>query len=218
MNLKESIRRIIREEIGIIPIRRRFFIVDDYIKNLNPKDVCTHWSVNEVDDYMNVTMSDIAREMVQEIPNVVHDNWIDNYDTVYDMLFKLGFPDKIKDFFNDSINNCDNVLQESVRRILKEETSDEMFIRRRLHELDNLLVDLVKNEYGPNKICNYRNSEEYIEHLIFNIINDHMYYIHFDHIDDTSGEWGKLFRIMEGYLRGKYESELETYYHTNCGD
>jgi len=109
-------------------------------------------------------------------------------------------------------------IRKSIRRILKEETSDEMFIRRRFHELDNLLIELVRNTYGPHKICKYRNSDEFIEYLIYNIINDYIYYIHFDHIDDTSKEWEKLFRLMEEYLRLKYGAELEKYYHTNCGD
>ena len=109
-------------------------------------------------------------------------------------------------------------IRKSIRRILKEETSDEVFIRRRFHELDNLLIELVRNTYGPHKICQYRNSEEFIEYLIYNIINDHIYYTHFEHIDDTSKEWEKLFRLMEEYLTETWGLKLEKYYHTNCGD
>ena len=50
--------------------------------------------------------------MVRETPNVVHDNWIDNYDTAYDMLSKFGYPNKIRDFFNDSLDKCGKIIKE----------------------------------------------------------------------------------------------------------
>jgi hypothetical protein len=109
-------------------------------------------------------------------------------------------------------------LQENIRKILKEETSDKMFIRRRLHELDDLLMELLKTAYSPHKICVYRNSEQFIEHLIYTIINEHIYYDYYQHIDDTSKEWESLYRTMEEYLRIKYENKLDEYYHMNCGD
>lgn len=112
MSLKQSIRKILKEEIDTISIRRRMYIADEYIDKLNPKDVCDYWNNLEVDDFVNETMSEIVREMVRETPNVVHNNWIDNYDTAYDMLSKFGYPNKIRDFFNDSLDKCGKIIKE----------------------------------------------------------------------------------------------------------
>jgi hypothetical protein len=108
-------------------------------------------------------------------------------------------------------------LQESIKRILRENVN-QITIRRRIYELDNLLAELVRTTYSPNKICKYSNSEQFIEHLIYNIINDHIYYIYFEHIDSSSKEWESLYRKIEEYLRIKYENKLDEYYHMNCGD
>ena len=109
-------------------------------------------------------------------------------------------------------------LQESIRRILKEETNSRLSARRRFHELDELLYELLATYYSPDKICKYRNEYEFFEHITYNIIADNMYYRHFEHIDDLSEEWNQLYRMMEDYLLKKYQDKLEKYYHINCGD
>jgi len=110
-------------------------------------------------------------------------------------------------------------LQEHIRRILKEETNVENIrLRRRFHEIDKLLFELMKTAYAPHRICKYNSTEQFIDHLTFDIINEHMYYIYFDHIDDLSEEWELLYRTMEEYLMNKYHTKLDEYYHINCGN
>ena len=91
-----------------------------------------------------------------------------------------------------------------------------LIIRRRLHELNEIFDDLLKTEYAPHKICIYSNSHELIEHITYSVINEHIYYMYFEHIDDTSEEWESLYRVMENYLVKKYGDKLEKYYERMC--
>jgi hypothetical protein len=109
-------------------------------------------------------------------------------------------------------------LQEHIRRILKEETNLRLSARRRFHELDELLHELLTTYYSSSKICIYRNEYEFFEHITHSIIADNMYYSHFEHIDDLSEEWSQLYRMMEEYIKDNYGDKLKEYYHMNCGD
>jgi len=109
-------------------------------------------------------------------------------------------------------------LYESIKIILKEENKLPLSFRRRFHEMDELLFKLMKTTYAPHKICTYKNSEQFIDHLTYNIIVDHIYYKYFNHMDDLSKEWESLYRILEEYLMNKYHTKLDEYYHINCGD
>ncbi len=94
-----------------------------------------------------------------------------------------------------------------------------LIVRRRLHELDEILGDLLKNTvYATHEICTYSNSHQLIEHITYSVINEHMYYMYFEHIDDTSKEWESLYRGMEEYLVKKYGDKLEKYYERMCGN
>ena len=75
---------------------------------------------------------------------------------------------------------------------------------KQITNTDNLVQSAIANNPDLNQI--------------YNIINDHIYYIYFEHIDSSSKEWESLYRKMEEYLRIKYENKLDEYYHMNCGD
>jgi len=93
-----------------------------------------------------------------------------------------------------------------------------LIVRRRLHELDEIFYNLLKTAYVPHKICWHHNSHELIEDITYSVINEHIYYMYFEHIDDTSKEWESLYLKMEEYLVKKYGEKLEEYYNINCGN
>ena len=106
-NLFESIRRILREE-GNIPsyLKRRLFIVDKYIDDLDPEDVCRYWRDDESKDYVNESMAEITRSIIDFSINISDDEYSEKFDEVYGILIDLGYREKFKDFFYESLQNC----------------------------------------------------------------------------------------------------------------
>ena len=151
-NLFESIRRILKEEIDILSVRRQLFIVDDYIQNLSSKDICNHWVSDEVDNYVNETMAEIVRVMLDSIRGINADNWHDTYEEIYEILIDLGYREEIEDFFYDSLDNCDKIIKENNSQINRKE---------KLQKLVDNEIDLMKN------ICEYMDSESEEDFISF---------------------------------------------------
>ena len=109
-------------------------------------------------------------------------------------------------------------LQESIRKVLREERKPSPYLIRRLYMLD---YEVEKNLYGQpfigTNICIYFKSDvELFESIMENSI-DAMYYNYFSHIDDNSGEWAHEYLDMVGYIRNKYQDKIMEYYDDNCG-
>lgn len=108
-------------------------------------------------------------------------------------------------------------LQETIKKVLREETEIPARVRRRLHYVDSELNSLLNRIYRPDKICIYRSGEEFVEVVMYATI-ENMYYTYFGDMDDDSKEWVKIFRFMEKYIKDKYGDQLKDYYHINCGN
>jgi hypothetical protein len=106
MNLKKSIRRILREEFNPIRARRTIHIADEYFNKLNPKDICNYWDRDEVDNYIAEVMADIIREMIYELGDMSNEEFSDYYHKLYIILLEFKYRQKIKDFFLESLDNC----------------------------------------------------------------------------------------------------------------
>jgi len=108
-------------------------------------------------------------------------------------------------------------LQESIRRILREERKLSSFLIRRLDSLDYEVERGLNGPFGGRNICIFFKSEEdFFESVMENAI-DAMYYNHFSHIDDNSGEWAHEYLDMVDYIRNKYKSKIMKHYDDNCG-
>jgi hypothetical protein len=107
MNLQENIRRILKEEVNVPPyIKRRLYVVDEYISDLDPEDVCRYWDDNHAKEYVNQHMSDIVRSIVDFRIQVNDDEYTEKYDEIYGSLIDLGYREKLEDFFYESLQNC----------------------------------------------------------------------------------------------------------------
>ena len=103
-NLNES---MLSEEIEIPKyLRRRLYIANEYIDNLDPKDVCNYWTDEENRDYVSQGMSDITRFIIDSSTIINDDKYVELYDEIYEYLQDLGYEEKIEDFFYESLRNC----------------------------------------------------------------------------------------------------------------
>jgi len=92
--------------------RRLLYIADEYLDNLNPKDVCDYWLANYEIPYVNETMGEIARFMTDKIFEIrsyydYSEEWGKIYDVIYDLLIELDYDGKVREFFYDAISNCE---------------------------------------------------------------------------------------------------------------
>ena len=75
----------------------------------------------------------------------------------------------------------------------------------------------LNSPFGGSNICIFFKSEEdFFESVMENAI-DAMYYNHFSHIDDDSGEWANEYLDMVYYIRNKYKDKIMKHYDDNCG-
>jgi hypothetical protein len=108
-------------------------------------------------------------------------------------------------------------LQESIRRILREERKLSSFLIRRLDMLDYEVERGLNGPFNGANICIFFKSDvEFFESVMENAI-DAMYYKHFSHIDDGSGEWAHEYLDMVDYIRKKHKNKIMKHYDDNCG-
>lgn len=96
----------LNESFNKLRARRVLHIADNYIKDLNPNDVCNYWKSDEVDNYVNESMSEMVRFMVDEYTHVNADNYHETYDGIYEILESINYSNEIRDFFYNSLDNC----------------------------------------------------------------------------------------------------------------
>ena len=107
MNLQENIKKVLREDVNVPSyILRRLYVVDEYISDLDPYDVCRYWVDDVVKEYVNQHMSDIVRSIVDFRIQVNDDEYTEKYDEIYGSLIDLGYRKKLEDFFYESLQNC----------------------------------------------------------------------------------------------------------------
>jgi len=108
-------------------------------------------------------------------------------------------------------------LQESIRRVLKEERKLSNSLIRRLNSLDYEVERGLNGPFSGANICIFFKSDvEFFESVMENAI-DAMYYKHFSNIDDGSGEWAHEYLDMVDYIRKKHKNKIMKHYDDNCG-
>ena len=110
-----------------------------------------------------------------------------------------------------------NVSGASNLEELRDRTSN--LILRRLESLDwwvEFSVREIERQY--NGICNVRTPENFVE-IVIEKSGDGMYWSYFsDRIDDSSEEWGQMYRFIEKYVETKFGDKLREHFHIQCGD
>jgi hypothetical protein len=109
-------------------------------------------------------------------------------------------------------------LQENIRRILREESRILPSVLRRVPIIDEEINRLMREVYGPDKVCIYRSGEELLM-VVTEAVVENMYWQNvFGIEDDTSIGWEKVHDSIVGYIQRKYGKKLEEHYYINCGN
>ena len=92
------IMKIIITENQELRLRRVLHIIEDYIGELSPKDICNYWQEEDGDSYAHHCVRDMTEEVMGHYRNM-------NYESTYNLI-KEWYWDQITEFFYDSLNNC----------------------------------------------------------------------------------------------------------------
>ena len=79
--------------------QRRLEFIDQHIEELNPHDICEYWGEDEIDDYVDSSMSNLVEQICDQI------NGYELYDEIYEYLVDNGYKSKFRDFFIDTKDN-----------------------------------------------------------------------------------------------------------------
>lgn len=101
---------LLKENVTHAYIKRRTKIADNYFNELDPQDICDYWHPREVEDYVHDVISEMVSNIIWDYTDAFdNSNYKKNYDMVHDLLIRLGFPEKIKNFFNDTLSKCERI-------------------------------------------------------------------------------------------------------------
>jgi hypothetical protein len=111
-------------------------------------------------------------------------------------------------------------LQENINRIKEVmgviNEGWEILLKRRIHNIDELMSFIVGEVTDRNDICEW-DVDEFLVAVAYSMIN-HMYWDFFGNIDEDSEEWSKMYKLMEKYIYDKFGEELRQGYHIICGN
>jgi len=198
MSLKETIST---------QLRRRTHLVDKVINNLLPNMYPCDY--NSSDHFVEGVLDEIRwflvdMEELQGIERMDIENYI--LDNKYDEL---------TEYFNERciVLKNDN-LQETIKKVLREETEVPSFVRRRVTSIDWQIKFAITEVNRQYNVCGLR-EEDYVETVIEKAITS-MYWDFFSDMDDNSKEWEKSYNFMIRYADEKFTEMLKTLYQSIC--
>jgi hypothetical protein len=109
-------------------------------------------------------------------------------------------------------------LKYIIKRVIKEEFYIPISIKRRSQIIDEILKKLIQEKYTPQVICKLYFMDEFIQ-ILSEDVAAILYSDNFSHIINLDDyDWDILLHGIFEYIDQKWGSELEKYYHINCGD
>lgn len=185
MNLRESIKTVLKEELGLRWIKRNLRYVNQYIDDLDPEDVCDYWLPSQVDSYVNQTMLELSSAFAVSAPIKGAENYIPFREKIYESLIESGYQKKIRDFFIESINNCDSLIKES------DDSPISPQVKRRIPSIDSALNHFLRSK-DP---CLFKDWEFYVE-IILDEIED-LVMKHFSRHEEEIFQYLKDYKVKE---------------------
>ena len=198
MNLKESIRKILRESTFF---RRRVdmrLMEKEFFETLN---YVTDGFIYKLKKGISFDFDAFKRRVISNIMDDYH-NELSNggskdfpYDEVYDFLSN-HFHDKIKERYDLILNrNINESVPSQVKR--RHQNFDDMFVAKR-----------------KRLICNYRTPEYLFNGLLESTLEDLYFSLFVDSV--TYEEWEESVKYIEKYLTKKYYDETSKMWQTKC--
>jgi len=220
MNLKETIKKILREETEEHKVNLVKKIIYTLYDNISFIEESTYDgrplliiyfesddTAANIESWFDEKISRDIREWTSE-SIVVCPNWAANWD----------WRKKNADvFINTELIKYDelgNVVNESV---LGEETKPHKAMRR-THLIDNEIARLLDRVYFDKRICGRYDDADMFVRVVTEAVVENLYFNTFYMMDDTSLEWEKSVDFIYDYIKDSYSETLKDYFNNTCNE
>jgi hypothetical protein len=130
-------------------------------------------------------MLELSSALVVMVPIKGRENFISFRKKIYESLIESGYQKKIRDFFVESINNCDSLIKES------DDSSISPQVKRRIPSIDSALNHFLRSK-DP---CLFKDWEFYAE-IILDKIED-LVMKHFPRHEEEIFQYLKAYKVKE---------------------
>ena len=197
--MRQTIRRILREETEIPLFVRRRFTLEDLERLVN--------EVKEMiddGDSLDTAIYDGIREFIKS----KNFSDIDEFglDADYWSTY-LDYERPLVRYVKNELNIRESVLREEINPVLRK-------VMRRTAAIDWEIEFAVRKVKIQNNVC-FMGEDAFIETVIEKTI-DSMYWDFFSDIDDNSKEWASAYYFMEQYINDNFVDKLRQNYQLNC--
>ena len=125
----------------------------------------------------------------------------------------MGFTDKLD---GGGFDIEKKKLQETIRRILREEVSPTSKIRRRTERINYEVKRLINSVYTPKVICKRYTGGNELTTVISHAVIENIYFNTFYDIDDESKEWEEIAQFIFDYIHENLGDMINSYYQSSC--
>lgn len=90
-------------------------------------------------------------------------------------------------------------LLNSIKTILKEETDKSIFVRRRIHYIEDYLDYTIRVANQSRNTCRFQNRNNYVDYIVEETVS-RLWQGWFSEIDDMSEEWADILEEIENHI------------------
>ena len=90
-------------------------------------------------------------------------------------------------------------LLNSIKTILKEETDKSIFVRRRIHYIEDYLDYTIRVANQSRNTCRFQNRNNYVDYIVEETVS-RLWQGWFSQIDDMSEEWVDIAEQIEKHI------------------
>ena len=90
-------------------------------------------------------------------------------------------------------------LLNSIKTILKEETDKSIFVRRRIHYIEDYLDYTIRVANQSRNTCRFQNRDNYVDYIVEETVS-RLWQGWFSQIDDMSEEWVDIAEEIENHI------------------
>lgn len=199
MNIRDNIRRILREETEIPLFVRRRFTLEDLKRLVNEvKEM-----IDDGDD-LDTAVYDGIREFIKSknFPDIDEFGLDADYWSTY-----LDYERPLVRYVKSKLNIRESILREETRPLKA---------MRRTHLIDSEIARLFSKVYTNQRICERYGDADMFVRVVTEAIVENLYFNTFYMMDDTSEEWEKSVDFIYDYIKDSYGEKLKDYYNKMC--
>ena len=200
--MRQTIKRILREETEIPLFVRRRFTLEDLERLVN--------EVKEMiddGDSLDTAIYDGIREFIKSknFSDIDEDGLDADYWSSY-----LNYERPLVRYVKSKLNIRESVLREETRPLK---------VMRRTHLIDNEINRLLDRVYYDKRICGRYDDANMFMNVVQEAVLENLYFstLH-NMMDDTSEEWESSANFIYDFIKDSYGEKLKDYFNNMCNE